>query len=281
MNGRILKESEWSISLLDHGFLYGAACFETFRTYDGHPFLFDDHWERLKRSLEALQVEWSMTKDECLDALKQLLAQETEQDRYIRLTVTAGEEGIGLSGMPYQAPNVIMYSKALDKNAPVRKKGHFLRTRRNTPEGDFRMKAHHYINNILARQEVKDAHTEGLFLSQGGHVAEGIVSNLFWVKERVVYTPDVQTGALDGVTRQFVLRLCEVLGVKMEVGFYTPEHALSASEAFVTNSVQGIVPLIGMGDNEMDVGESTITQQLQKEYQEYTDHLMGRNEIGL
>ena len=71
------------------------------------------------------------------------------------------------------------------------KKAVILTLNRNTPEGVERLKSHHYLNNILAKREIGDMpDCEGIFLTKEGYLAEGIVSNLFWLKEDVLYTPE-------------------------------------------------------------------------------------------
>ncbi|NGP45820.1 aminodeoxychorismate lyase [Bacillaceae bacterium SIJ1] len=279
VNGVVKPVSEVAISPLDHGFLYGAGFFETFRTYDGHPFLFDDHWARLRESAEALQMCWPWSKQSILAGLKQLLELEKTTNAYIRLTVTAGNEGIGISNLPYQNPNVFMYSKPLSTHAPTVKRGHFLRTRRSSPEGSFRMKSHHYLNNIFAKQELSDSSDEGIFLDESGSIAEGILSNVFWVKGGCLLTPSLPTGALNGITRQFILALCEHHQIPVRIGEFPKEALLEAEEAFVTNSVQEIVPLTGVDDARFATGPETIATQLHSLYKEYTHRLWGKNGI--
>ncbi|MCG6197403.1 aminotransferase class IV, partial [Anoxybacillus sp. LAT_38] len=107
-----------------------------------------------------------------------------------------------------------------------------------------RFKSHNYLNNALARLELgAQPDVEGLFLTRDGYVAEGIVSNLFWVTNGRLYTPSTETGILDGVTRRHVLNLARRLGILAEEGWYRPDALVQADEVFVTNSVQEIVPV--------------------------------------
>jgi len=90
---------------------------------------------------------------------------------------------------------------------------------------------------------------EGIFLTDKGYVAEGVTSNVFWVKNNVLYTPALQTGILNGITRQFVMNLAEKAGMVVEEGLYKRYVLEEADEIFVTNSVQEIVPVRKMEEN--------------------------------
>ena len=94
-------------------------------------------------------------------------------------------------------------------------------------------------NNIQARFEVESLAThEGIFLTAEGFVAEGITSNVFWVKDGKIYTPSLATGILAGITREWILHNFEV-----EEGLFTKDVLEAADEVFITNAVQEIVPI--------------------------------------
>ncbi|MGV2442317.1 aminotransferase class IV, partial [Bacillus atrophaeus] len=90
------------------------------------------------------------------------------------------------------------------KNLPVLKEGKVLTILRNTPEGQYRLISHHYLNNMYAKQELgNDPRYDGIFLTEDCAVTEGIISNIFWSTGKCIYTPSLDTGMLDGVTRRF------------------------------------------------------------------------------
>ncbi|WP_246946058.1 aminodeoxychorismate lyase [Bacillus pinisoli] len=272
INGRIIKEEEAQISIFDHGFMYGLGLFETFRVYQGHSFLFFDHMSRLRKSLNELDIKWDLTNEELLQIVQELLAQNKLQDAYIRLNVSAGPSSLGLPMEAYTSPTTIIYIKPIPKMVSE-KEGVFLETIRNTPEGKYRLKSHHYLNNILGKKEIGQAPTkEGIFFTKEGNLAEGIVSNLFWVKDGVVYTPHIDTGILNGITRQFVLRLLDKNGIRYEEGFYKKEQIMNSDEVFVTNSIQEITPLTFI-DGQPFL-KNTMTKQLQRLYQHYKPLLL-------
>ena len=125
----------------------------------------------------------------------------------------------------------------------MEKEGVILKQVRNTPEGALRLKSHHYLNNILGKREIGNVvNKEGIFLTEAGYVAEGLF-RISFVKGEILYTPSLETGILNGITRAFIIKFAEELGIEVKEGFFTKDELLSADEVFVTNSIQEIVPL--------------------------------------
>lgn len=246
LNGQFIEEKEASLSPFDHGFLYGIGVFETFRLYEGRPFLIEWHLERLERAAKDLQIKHRITKEELTDMLDNLLRLNHIEDgnARVRLNISAGISTKGFTAQTYENPTVLCFVNPLiPENLPVQKEGKVLTIRRNTPEGQYRLKSHHYLNNMYAKQELgNDPWYEGIFLTEDGAVAEGIISNIFWSKGKCIYTPSLDTGILDGVTRRFVIEKMEKLGAEVKTGRFRLESLLTADEAWMTNSVLEIVP---------------------------------------
>ncbi|MCY8922841.1 aminodeoxychorismate lyase [Bacillus atrophaeus] len=246
LNGQFIEEKEASLSPFDHGFLYGIGVFETFRLYEGRPFLIEWHLERLERAAKDLQIKHRITKEELTDMVDNLLRLNHIEDgnARVRLNISAGVSTKGFTAQTYENPTVLCFVNPLNpENLPVQKEGKVLTIRRNTPEGQYRLKSHHYLNNMYAKQELgNDPRYEGIFLTEDGAVAEGIISNIFWSKGKCIYTPSLDTGILDGVTRRFVIEKMEKLGAEVKTGRFRLESLLTADEAWMTNSVLEIVP---------------------------------------
>lgn len=281
VNGSFVEASKARISPYDHGYLYGLGVFETFRIYNGHPFLFDDHYKRLMTALSSLHITWNLTKETVREIITELLVKNDLQHAYIRFNVSAGTGEIGLQTGGYEEPSVIVFVKPLPAPGEVmEKEGVILNQTRNTPEGEFRLKSHHYLNNILGKWELGNTTVkEGIFLTGEGYVAEGIVSNLFFVKNNVLYTPSLQTGILNGITRMFVLEIAKVLELNVQEGFFSKEELLAADEVFVTNSIQEIVPLSHIENVQFPGKEGHVTTQLLRAYEMYREKLWSKNEL--
>jgi 4-amino-4-deoxychorismate lyase len=281
VNGRLTDKSEAVISPFDHGFLYGLGVFETFRVYNGHSFLLDDHLERLNESLRILNIEAKFTRKEAVRILEGLLAKNSLRDAYIRFNVSAGNGEIGLQTESYREPNVIVFAKPLPPAGDMNeKKAVLLDLRRNTPEGDARLKSHHYLNNVLAKREAGPAmDTEGIFLNNEGFLAEGIVSNLFWYRAGILFTPAVDTGILDGVTRKFVIEAARAEGIEVREGFYKKEEAEAADEIFLTNPIQEIVPVTSFSGKSFPGKLGGMVKRLYERYEVQRETLWSRRQL--
>ncbi|MFC0472910.1 aminodeoxychorismate lyase [Halalkalibacter kiskunsagensis] len=279
INGQVVSKEEATISAFDHGYMYGLGLFETFRVDHGHPFLLDDHFQRLQEGLATLGIKWSMKREEIVGVIQALLLANQLESAYVRWNVAAGPNELGLYTGEYTNPTTIVYMKPLPTQSVISKSARILSTKRNTPEGEFRLKSHHYLNNVLAKRELGDtSNDEGIFLTEAGFVAEGIVSNLFWVKEGIVFTPSVKTGILDGIMRQFVLSLLERKNIPYQIGFFRPDHVLNADEAFITNSIQEVVSLHSLSDK-LYSGEQLIACELRRLIAFYRERLWSSSEL--
>jgi 4-amino-4-deoxychorismate lyase len=221
-----------------------------------------------------------MENSEISNILQELLTKNNLQNAYIRLNVSAGDGQIGLQTGPYMNPNTIFFIKEMPETTIEEKIGVLLSARRNTPEGNVRLKSHHYLNNVIGKREVGDsASKEGLFLTNEGHLAEGVVSNLFFLKEDTLYTPSLQTGILNGITREFVLNWCAISDIQCEEGLYTVEELLSSDEVFVTNSIQEIVPISLVGNVQFKGKSGEFVKKLQSAYKSFTSKLLSISEL--
>ncbi|MCF6139651.1 aminodeoxychorismate lyase [Pseudalkalibacillus berkeleyi] len=268
LNGDIVDERAAKISPFDYGYLYGIGLFETFRVYNGHPFLLDDHLERINHSLQELNIKWTFQRAEVLEIVEQLLESNHWRNASIRLNISAGKGEAGLRSLSFDQPTILVYGGALPEAGETLQEKHaqILSTTRNSPEGYERWKSHHFMNNLLAKQELNDPSVEGIFLNEKGYVAEGITSNVFWVRDSVLYTPSIHTGILNGITRQYVLSLCEKIRQPVKVGEFIQEDLMEADEVFVTNSVQEIVGIKSLGDLQLPGKNGDVTNALFSEY---------------
>lgn len=252
VNGVLTEAAKAVIHVSDHGFLYGMGLFETFRTYKGVPFLLDRHLHRLEEGCRMLGIPFQPDEEQLTKHIQHLMAANGLNEAYIRYTVSAGEEALGLPSGDYTRPNHILFAKPLPSinTQPGQSSAlQLLRTPRNTPEGEVRLKSLHYMNNVLAKRELQQYaeavryKAEGIMLTANGFLAEGIVSNLFFVRNNTLYTPDLSTGILPGITREFILELADLRGIPWEQGLYHWDELKQADEIFMTNSIQEIRPV--------------------------------------
>src|SRR5262245_51753599 len=249
VNGNVTPAAEARVSVLDNGFTFGDAVYETLRTYGGRPFALDRHLRRLRRSAERLGIPIPQ-QDVVLAAwLDALLSRAANQESYIRFIVTRGEGDISYRFERVQGPTVVMAVKPFEtlpaaqfeEGIPVL----IASVRRNAPDAlDPAIKSCNLLNNILAVREAQARGTsEPIMLNHRGEVAEGASSNVFIVKGGVLRTPPLSAGILPGITREVLLELAPRLAIPAEEVTLQVEDLFGADEAFMTSTLKEAVPV--------------------------------------
>lgn len=267
MNGQYIDEQDLKISPFDHGFLYGLGFFETFRTYEGKAVYLHEHFSRLLEALKEYRIHFPYTLQNIEEVIEKLNAQDGKEG-YFRLNVSAGVHPIGLAPSEYTEPTVILFRKELPEMVRgAEKEAVWLKTARNSPEQQTRYKSHHYGNNVRARLELPSlASQEGFFTDQNGVIAEGITSNVFWIKDGILYTPSTNLGILPGITRKKVIQLAEELQIPVREGRFMAWELEQADECFITTAVQELVPISRIGEVRFAGSEGRLYKKLHQKY---------------
>ncbi|MEK6673617.1 MAG: aminotransferase class IV [Nitrospirota bacterium] len=272
LNDRIVPKSEAVVSVYDHGFLYGDGVYETMRAYDGVVFMMDEHIERLRRSAEMIRLLLPKDNDGIKQAIYETMIANNRTNAYIRLTVSRGYGPIGLDpDLCKDATFVVVAEEMKDYPASMYKNGINIiiaGTRRNLREAiNPQIKSLNFLNNILAKIEAKDAGAyEAIMLNFKGYIAEGTISNIFFVKDNIVCTPSVGCGILDGITRKIILDLAVREGFRVKEGRFKTGDLFSASECFITNTTLEVMPVRKVDNVKFTNGD--ITRLLRRAYKQ-------------
>ncbi len=251
LNGKILPQDQAQVSVNDHGFLYGAGCFETFRTFGGCVFRLEEHLRRIRAGCDRLHIPSRslslLDAETLLDTVAKLRQVNKLEDAVFRLTVTGGPVAGGLPAEPYREPTELLVPRALPPipGGPVGL--HLLEIRRNSPEFHPRPKSVAYLNSLAGHLEMRERSIppgdEGLMSADGDTAAEGVTSNLFLIQNQTLLTPGSQDGILPGITRAFVLEAAGQLGLPVQEKTCRIADLESADAIFLTNAVRGIIPV--------------------------------------
>ncbi len=283
-NEQFIKDDELKISVKDHGFLYGVGLFETFRVYNNTPFLFKEHLERLQKGLKIIGINKKTDYPKMLRLLNDLLKANKLDNAYVRITVSAGIAPLGLPTEEYKEPAFIWQIKSLEpleKDILSVKNATLLKTKYNSLGSNIGLKSISFLNNVIAKQEIKHLeNTEGIFITNEGYIAEGIVSNIFFVRKKKLYTPSLKLGILNGITREYIIYLCEKNNIIYEEGFYKYKDIYDVDEIFISSSIQGIVPIKRFEKIDYKFNSYGITQLLNKEYKIAIRNSIIKNERG-
>ncbi|MGE5174221.1 MAG: branched-chain-amino-acid transaminase [Betaproteobacteria bacterium] len=249
LDGHFVDRDQALVSVFDHGFLYGDGIYETMRAYGGKLFLLKKHLSRLKRSADAISLKLPLSLAQIGDALNKSLSVNNLQEAYVRLHISRGPGEIGLDPALCTAPTMVIAVKPfLDYPKHYYERGvdvAIVKTRRNHPLAlDPAIKGTNFLNNILAKIEaIKAGAYEGIMLNWEGYVAEGTISNIGMVKKGVLYTPSMDAGILEGVTRDLVLRLARRKKIPTREVLMPLKSLLAADECFITNTTMEIMPV--------------------------------------
>ncbi|MBI5076178.1 MAG: aminotransferase class IV [Nitrospirae bacterium] len=271
LNDRIVPEHEAVVSVFDHGFLYGDGIYETMRAYDGIVFMLDRHIGRLNRSASLIQL-IVPSPDSIRSAVHETVRANGLKSAYVRVTVSRGKGPIGLDPALCPNPTLVVIAEEFreypEKYYNEGVKFIIAKTRRNLREAlDPRIKSLNFLNNILAKIEAKERGAyESVMLNAEGFIAEGTVCNIFFVKDDILCTPSVDSGVLDGITRELVIDLARETGMQVTEGNYLPEDLFSATEVFFTNTTSEIMPVSRVEDVIYPVGE--VAKRLRRLYRE-------------
>ncbi len=270
LNNGIINSSQASISCADGGFLYGAGLFETMRASNGVVFALDDHLDRLFSSAEKLKINLRGDKKFFADAVYETLNANELKEARIRLTATSGAVGAENPEptLLITAVNFEPYPKEYyDKGIMV-----ILNSYRQNPADVLAgHKTTSYFSRIsaLGMAHQKRA-AEALWFTIDGRLSEGCVSNVFIVKDSVLFTPSLETGVLPGIARKTVLNLAAKNSIKAEEKDLSIDDLLEADEVFITNVIMQVMPVIKIEAH--DVGKAKpgpITKKMAVLYTEF------------
>jgi len=262
LNDRIVEGQQAAISVYDHGFLYGDGIYETMRAYSGVVFQFERHIERLRRSAAFIKLQLPEYRH-IRSAVEVTLDANKLSNAYIRITVSRGKGPIGLDPDLCTEPTFVVFAEKFNEYPDqFYKRGVRLiiaKTRRNLKDAlDPKIKSLNFLNNILAKMETKEKDAyEAVMLNADGFVAEGTVSNIFFVRDNVLCTASQDVGILDGITRELVVSLAKRNGIMVNEGKFYPEELLQSSEVFFTNTTAEVMPVCRVEDKDFDVGDMT------------------------
>ncbi|MCE9545402.1 MAG: aminotransferase class IV, partial [Planctomycetia bacterium] len=243
IDGRFTTASEAKVSLLDRAYLFGDSVFDTLRTYQGVPFRLGQHLDRLMHSARVLGIPLHQNCAELAELTQETVRRSGLDEAYVRITLSRGEGGRGLSPVGCDQPVLSIIARPLSPY-PAEAYRDGIRSMtvntRRVPAAclDPSIKCGNYLPSIMARRELDVVGMiEGVQLGVNGTVVCGTVSNLFIVRDGELRTPDVASGCLPGVTRAAILELAAEIGLKCIETTLRPADLAAADEMFFCNTL--------------------------------------------
>ena len=276
MDGQLIDWADAKVHVLTHTLHYGLGVFEGVRAYSTPEgtkiFRLNDHTNRLFESAKAVNMKIPFSQQEINEAQKEVFRVNELDEGYIRPMCFYGSEGMGLRADNLKVHCIVaawewpsyMSPEAFEKGINIKISSY----KRETGNIVSRSKVNgNYVTSIMALQEaMKEGYDEALLLDDEDNISEGSGENFFIVKNKTLYTPDLDA-SLDGITRKSIISLAEELGIKVEVKKIKLQDVLDADELFFTGTAAEVVPIRSVDKKLISDGErGEVTKILQKNY---------------
>lgn len=276
LDDKLVDEKEAKVSVFDHGLLYGDGVFEGIRVYNSRIFELEAHIRRLYNSAKAIRLEVPMSRSRLISAIEKTVEANGVIDGYIRLLITRGVGTLGLnpfvcadSRLIIIADNIQLYPEELyEKGMKVIS----ATTVRNHPLAiPPQVKSMNYLNNILAKIEALDNDVpEAIMYNHEGYVAEATGDNVFIVRDGVIYTPPVEAGSLEGITRGVVIRLAKEENLVVVEKNLTRFDLYVCDEFFLTGTAAEVIGIVEIDGRVIGDGKpGPITKLLRQKFFKY------------
>ena len=252
IDGKLVPKSQATVSVYDHGLLYGDGCFEGIRSYGGRIFKLGAHLRRMWLSSEKIRLNPAYTQAQVGDAIRETLVANGIADGYIRLIFTRGVGTLGLNPFTCPTPGTIIIADKIQLYPEkLYREGMkiIVAKRPRVPIAclDPAVKSLNYLNNILAKIEAIEADVlEAIMLNTEGFVSECTGDNIFIVSKGVLKTPSIDAGILEGITRNAIIKLAKEAGIEVVEGPFTRHDIYVADECFLTGSAAEAIPVVSL-----------------------------------
>lgn len=281
----ITPTDEARVPVMDRGFLYGDSVYEVFRTYNGVPLFYEEHYQRLLNSARLIQMKITQSREKITNEIGrtvQATGGGPEQDVYVRYTITRGEGPVDLYPDPKLETRYVVIVKEVPKwNPDFYGKGMKMAipaVRRNPVDAlDPNIKGGNYLNNVLAITQARQLGADDcVILNHDGYVTEAANSNVFFVIDADLVTPSEAAGNLRGLTKGAILRACARHGLESKERNIHSRELSNATECFVTSATREVMPVRSLrledgGQVSFPAGGGDITRKVIAYYKEYVD----------
>ncbi len=275
LDGKFVDLSEATVPVTTHALHYGTTAFEGIRAYwngdNLYVFRLADHIRRLRRSGSFYDMATPYTDDDIVRAITGTCARNgLRESTYIRPIFFVGEWGISLYVRPAAPTRFAVIVFPLDKlfdNGGISVGVVSCRRFSDASTPTQAKMSGNYLNSIYATIEAqKSGYEEAIMLDHAGNVSEAPGANIFLVQDGRLVTPDRASSALDGITRDTVVRLAERLDIPVEFRRVSPGELHTSEELFLTGTAAEVVPITSVGGRAVGRGPGPVTRSIMEAY---------------
>jgi D-alanine transaminase/branched-chain amino acid aminotransferase len=261
-NGKIVRSNKPLIHLNDIAILRGYAAFDFMRIYNGQPFQFKTHMVRFKNTAKLMGLKNSFSDEQIEIALNQLISKNKDKSYQVRFILTGGETVNGL--FPSVPVFYILFEKISDLADSMYIKGAKIITH-NHKRLLAEAKNSNYMQAVLLQQKRLKQKAVEILYTWNDVVFEATTSNIFIVKDKVLYTP--KDSILKGITRKKVLEIARAQKIKVVEKEISVEELHTADEVFLTATNKKVLPIVQIDLKKVKDGKvGEVTKKLMSGY---------------
>lgn len=274
LNNAIIPLADSHISPFDRGFLFADGVYESIRTYNRKLFRYEDHLERLKRSLKETRIDFdnfNSIKNIIYDLIKK---NNIEKEALIYLQITRGTAFPRTHSFPVEktTPTLFISVKEFKEDNEEQSKGVKVILQEDVRWLRCDIKSTSLLPVVLANQKASEEGAEEAILVRDGMITEGTHTNIFAVKEETVFTAPKSRLILDGITRKVVLEFCEKFKIDFKEKFIDKDDLKNFTEFFITSTTKEVTPVTMIDYWQINNGEpGKITKALQLVFKKVTE----------
>ena len=269
LQDQFIAEERAMVSIFDRCFRYGDGLFEAVLARNGQLFRWREHLARLECSARFLKLALPCSSTDLLEAAQRLLALNEMPDAVLRIQLSRGRGPRGYAPSGDEKPLIVMSLHPAPRRESLRSERWKLTVSSSrVAVGDpiANHKTCCRLAQVLAAAEARERGAdEALLLNTNGEVTEGSTSNVFWIQNGTVCTPELPAGVLPGITRAAVLELCDALDIRRVERTCPSEELISSEGVFLSFTSRGIVEADSLDGRPLR--HSPVTGRLQNQFE--------------
>src|SRR6267154_6129059 len=277
-NDRLSSIEDVRLSPGQAGLISGWGIFTTVRVFEGIPFAFERHWKRLERDANRTHIPFPFKAERVREQLGEVLRANHVKEGCARIYAIYNQVGFWRSGEELPPVDLIIYSADLPSYSQQARLG--LREQgRHAASPLAGVKVTSWLTNVWSLQEAqREGFDEVVMLNERGEVAECTAANIFAVKNGKIYTPPLNSGCLEGVTRGILAEIAPEAGINVVEQNLRPEDLYSAEEVFISSTNRNIIGVGEIAGHKIAAAPGPITRQVEELFVAHvTDYVTRRH----
>jgi len=271
-NGNFMPINDVRISPLDRGFLFADGVYEVVPVYNKSPFFFNEHLDRLYRSLKKIRLDPLIKKEEIKSCIEELIIQTRHSHQIVYVQITRGVANRNHAFPRSTRPTIfIMSSELIRPTKQMFSEGVSAITTNDNRWKLCDIKSISLLPNVLAREEAIASNCHEAILVDNGNVTEGAASTIWIVKQGKVFCPKPCNNLLEGVRIKIIEKLCFELEILFQRRNFKVSELMNADEILLTSATKEILPITSVNGKKIGIKNregkpGTIFQKLRRRY---------------